>query len=692
MRVGIDLGTTYSAVARYDQANSRPVVINNTFGKELTPSVICFLDNGDVLVGEDAKDMQAGGTGAAAAAFKRAMGDQSFTVEAAGAQYSAEDLSAILLKKLISDAEAVSGEKIDSAVITVPAYFNDFQRKATIRAGEACGVKVLKIVNEPTAAAISYGYSGSSEKTILVYDLGGGTFDVTILEARKGGIEVKGTDGNHLLGGKDWDAAVSKFVAEQFLDEFGVDPRDDESAKNELIVASENYKKVLSRSDSVTIQLKHDGNAGKYTLTREAFDAMTEPLLLATREVCAGLISSLGMSWGDIDEVLLVGGSTRMPQVEAFLRELIGARIVSNSDTDLAVVKGAAITAALYAGDSKKVRAFEIKDVTAHSLGALSLRRDGKAYVNEVMIPKNSKIPASVRKPFRLGEGNMTDVVEVYILQGESADPRDCHVLSKVSATGFENDGGGTEIEIEYRYNENGVVDVAAYQGGEPLIIESEPVPEDTGWMGEAPRPAERAVEKSVVICVDMSRSMDKIVDGVRPLDEVKRETAGFVRELAAEGAVFGLVGFGDKVGVIRDMTSDQGSIIGALESLKVNEYGRGTDASPIGTAAAMLSSRSGVRMILILTDGKWGKRDAAVAEARACRSSDIVVIAMGFGNADVSFLKQIATVDEGAIFTTIRGMGEKFSTIATAVKKGSMGLREGGSSDGGKKERIKTR
>ena len=195
MKVGIDLGTTYSAVARYDKASNKPVMLNNSFGKEITPSVICFLDDGDILVGEDAKDMQSNGTGVNAAAFKRNMGDGSIVVSFGGKDYTAEDLSAMLLEHLIKDAEKAAGETIEEAVITVPAYFEDAQRIATKRAGEKCGIKVPKIINEPTAAAISYGYKHSADKTLLVYDLGGGTFDVTIVRVTKGAIEVIGTNG-----------------------------------------------------------------------------------------------------------------------------------------------------------------------------------------------------------------------------------------------------------------------------------------------------------------------------------------------------------------------------------------------------------------------------------------------------------------------------------------------------------------
>jgi len=450
MKVGIDLGTTYSAVARYDTKTSKPVMIKNAFGKEITPSVICFLDDGDILVGEDAKDMQANGAGINAAAFKRNMGDGSVAVSFNGKDYTSEELSTMLLKHLIEDAEKATGEKITDAVITVPAYFNDFQRTATIRAGEACGVKVPKIINEPTAAAISYGYKHSSDKTVMVYDLGGGTFDVTIVRIAKGNITVIGTEGNHILGGKDWDAAIVKYVCDQFIDEFDVDPRDDLATKNELIVAAEGYKKTLSVAENVTISLNYEGFSAKYTLTRTEFESMTEHLLSATKDVCLNLIGDLDMSWTDIDEILLVGGSTRMPGVARFLKDMTGREVIAHSDTDLAVAKGAAITAELYCSNSTGLRAMQIADVTAHSLGALSVSQDGRRYVNETMIKRNSKVPATFRKQFQIKQGNMTDKIEVYTLQGESRVPLDNNILAKVVISGFYNRGQGVVVDIEY--------------------------------------------------------------------------------------------------------------------------------------------------------------------------------------------------------------------------------------------------
>ncbi len=673
MKVGIDLGTTYSAVARYDTASNKAVILNNAFGKEITPSVICFLDDGDILVGEDAKDMQSNGTGVSAAAFKRNMGDGSTVVSFNGKDYTAEDLSAMLLKHLIEDAEKAAGEKVEEAVITVPAYFEDAQRTATKRAGESCGIKVPKIINEPTAAAISYGYKHANDKTLLVYDLGGGTFDVTIVRITKGNIEVLGTHGNHILGGKDWDAAIVKYVCDKFVSEFDVDPRDDLPTKNELIVAAEGHKKTLSIAESVTIPVNYDGFSEKYTLTREEFESITEHLMNATKDVMEDLMDSLNMEWTNIDEILLCGGSTRMPGVATFLRSFTGREVVAHSDTDLAVAKGAAITAELYSSNATGMRAaMQVSDVTAHSLGALSVSQDGKKYINEIMIKKNSKVPSTCRKQFSIKPGNVTEKIEVYTLQGESRVPLDCNVLAKVVITGFYNNGKGTVIDIEYNYDENGIVNIKAFQGDTPLDVQSEPVPADIKWMGGDPhdRPTDAKILKNIVICVDLSRSMDG-----GPIEAAKDSIRNFVRSLADENTKFALIGFGDKVKSIHDLTGDMDAIIGSIEDLKVKMLGRGTDASPLDAARAMLNGHAGVGIIVVLTDGVWGKKENAVKQALDCMENNITIIAIGFGEADTSFLRQIATVDDGALYTTIDRLGETFGTIATAISSGNMGL-----------------
>ena len=672
MKVGIDLGTTYSAVARYDKTSNKTLMIPNAFGKEITPSVICFLDDGDILVGEDAKDMQSNGTGVNAAAFKRNMGDGSIAVSFNGKDYTSEDLSAMLLKHLIQDAEKSLGEKITEVVITVPAYFNDFQRTATIRAGESCGVKVSKIINEPTAAAISYGYKHSSDKTVMVYDLGGGTFDITIVRISKGNIEVIGTEGNHILGGKDWDAAIVKYVCDQFISEYDVDPRDDLPTKNELIVAAEGYKKTLSVAENVTIPLSYDGYSSKYTLSRDEFESMTEHLLSATKDVCTNLITDLNMSWSDIDEILLVGGSTRMPSVAKFLRDMTGREVIAHGDTDLAVAKGAAITAELYSSNATGLRAMQIADVTAHSLGVLSVSQDGRKYVNEIMIKRNTKVPHTVRRQFTIKPGNVTDKIEVYTLQGESRVPLDCNVLAKVVITNFYNRGQGVIIDIEYNYDENGVVNITAFQDGEPLGVEAQPVPDDIRWMGGSPqdRPSGENILKNIAICVDLSRSMEG-----EPIEAAKHSIRDFVNTLQDEGTKFSLIGFGDKIKVVQELTNDPNVILNSIDELKVKMVGRGTDASPLDVARSIIGSKPGVGIIVVLTDGIWGKRDIAVEQALGCKSDNITIIAVGLGEADTSFLRQIATVVDGALFTTIDRLGDTFGTIATAISTGNMGL-----------------
>ena len=680
MKVGIDLGTTYSAVAKYDKNTNKTTIIPNAFGKEITPSVICFLDDGDILVGEDAKDMQANGAGVNAAAFKRNMGDGTVSVSYGGKDYTAEDLSAMLLKHLISDAEKATGEKIDEVVITVPAYFNDFQRTATIRAGESCGVKVPKIINEPTAAAISYGYKHSTDKTVMVYDLGGGTFDVTIVRISKGNIEVVGTDGNHLLGGKDWDAEIVKYVCDQFKDEYELDPRDDLSAKNELIVNAESWKKTLSIAESVLIQVDFQGYSGKYTLTREEFESMTEYLLITTKDVCSSLIDSLGMAWTDIDEILLCGGSTRMPAVSRFLKDMTGREVIAHSDTDLAVAKGAAITAELYCSSATGLREMKIDDVTAHSLGVLSVSQDGSKYVNEVMIKKNSKIPSTVRRQFIIKEGNTTDKIEVFTLQGESRVPLDCNVLAEVVISGIYNRGRGVIVDIVYNYDENGVVNITAFQDDNPLNVESMPVPDDVRWMGGNPkdRPTQESILRNIVLCVDLSRSMEMTKgSGEVPIDAAKHSIRDFINVLSGDNTRFALVGFGDKIRIIQDLTSDTSAILGSLDDLKPKMLGRGTDASPLSTARGILSTAPGIGIVVTFTDGIWGKKERAVEQATECRNDNITLFAIGVGEADRSFLKQIATVEDGALYTTIDKLGETFGTIATAISSGNLGLRE---------------
>jgi molecular chaperone DnaK len=672
VKVGIDLGTTYSAVAFYDKGSSGAEVIPDANGCLLTPSVICFSADGTISVGQTAKSMQSRGEGVVAASFKRAMGDTQYSLTAYGRTYSAEDFSAVLLKYLIAGAEARTGKKIDSAVITVPAYFNDLQRTATIRAGQKSGIEILKVVNEPTAAAISYGYNKAGNKTVMVYDLGGGTFDTTVVRIERGNIIVLGTDGNHILGGKDWDQAIMSYLCGKFKDDFNIDLRDDMSSKNSLIVAAEDLKKELSESECVSAHLEYGDDCADYILTRNQFDEMTEPLFGSTWEVCERVLADIGLRWEDIDEILLVGGSTRLPGLPGRLASISGRKVIKHADTDLAVAKGAAITAHHFGKDGNAV--LGVADVASHSLGALSVREDGKKFINEIMIKRNSCVPCSVRKPFRIEPGNLSDSIELFTLQGESRHPLDCVVLARMRISGIMNNGEGVLIEIEYNYDENGVVCISAFQNGSELTVESEKLPEDISWMGGRPdeRPSNAPVQKNIVVAIDISRSMKDA-----PLDKAKRAISRFIKEVADSNTKFGLIVFGDKNLVVRELTLDRYAVTRSIEDIKVKMAGRGTDASPFKEACRMLMGRAGNNMIVVLTDGKWGNRDLAVTQAMECRKDGITTIAVGFGEADRSFLRQIATADEDALFTTLDQLGDTFGTIATAVNSGGIGMSD---------------
>ena len=673
MRVGIDLGTTYSVVAKYNANTSQAEVIRNNFNKELTPSVVCFLDNGTVLVGEEAKSMQRDGVGDIGAYFKTSIGITTPCVWSDGHGYTAEELSKILFKELVKNAEAQAGEKVDSAVITVPAYFNDIQRRSTKAAAEAAGIKVSRIMNEPTAAAIYYGYKHQDGKKILVFDLGGGTFDITIIQVKKGSIDVVATDGNRQLGGKDWDQVLLDHLCDQFYDIYGVNPAEDDVKRYELMTDCERYKKELSQRESVKAEVVYNGHKQTYIIRREEFEEMTSHLVNATDDVLNRILAKTGLTPADIDEVLLCGGSSRIPAVKKKLESRGFRNIPPHTDTDLAVAKGAAIVASIYSNDINRIRDVTISDVCSHSLGALSIHPTTEEYYNQIVIPCNTRVPASKTKPFRIEPGNMTDQIELYMLQGESTVPYDCTVIKHEIITGFENNGSGLNVNITYSYDDEGSVSVTAERNGKELTVIHESLPSDTSWLKNKPqeRSGSKRVAKSIVICIDLSRSMWD------HLEEVKTAIHNFVATFNGEFTKFALVGFGDKVKVISDLTGDEDDILEKVDQLRKVRCGRGTDANPFEQIIEQLSGEKGCLTALILTDGIWGKRDEAVLAAEECREKKIGVFAIGFGDADISFLRQIATIEQNAMYIKLNSLNTTINTIATAIIDNPTGLME---------------
>ncbi|MCQ2079806.1 MAG: Hsp70 family protein, partial [archaeon] len=401
---------------------------------------------------------------------------------------------------------------------------------------------------------------------------------------------------------------------------------------------------------------------------------LTAHLIDATRDLIDELFTACGLTIDNIDEVLLCGGSTRLPQVSDHLRAYGFRNIVSHRDTDLAVAKGAAIVASLYSNDDNRIRDLVISDVNAHSLGALSIDPVSGSYRNEIMIPVNSRIPTSVTKPFRIEEGNLTDQIEIYMLQGESTVPSDCTVIKREVVTGFENNGKGMVVDITYSYDENGSVNVAATRNGRDLTVIHESVPEDLEWLRRLPkdRTSNKRVSKCIAICVDLSRSMED------SMEEVRSAISNFVMSLSGEFTKFTIIGFGDRAKVLLDLTTDEDEVLEMIGQLRPKKLGRGTDASPLPLVYETLKDEKGARMALILTDGKWGKRDDAVEGAKECKDDMINLVAVGFGDeVDRSFLKQIATLEEGAMYTTLNNLGKTINTIATAIIDSPTGLVE---------------
>jgi molecular chaperone DnaK len=455
--VGIDLGTTNSVIAAL--IGSEPEIIANAEGSRLTPSVVAFTKDGQRLVGQVAKRQSITNPERTISSIKREMGTN-HKVKIDDKEYTPQEISAMVLQKLKTDAESFLGEKITQAVITVPAYFTDSQRQATKDAGTIAGLEVLRIINEPTAAALAYGLDKKGDHKILVFDLGGGTFDVSVLELGDDVVEVKATSGNNRLGGDDFDQRVVDYVAEEFKKDQGIDLRTDRMALQRLIEAAEKAKVELSTVTTTDINLPfitatQDGPKHlNVPLTRAKFDELTADLVEKTMGPTKQALSDAGLSAKEIDRIVLVGGSTRIPAVQEAIRKLLGKEPHKGVNPDEVVAMGAAYQAAVLGGEAKDVL---LLDVTPLSLGIETL-----GGVATKIIERNTTIPTEKKQIFSTAADNQNSV-EIHVLQGERAMATDNKTLGRFMLDGIPPAPRGVpQVEVSFDIDANGIVNVSA--------------------------------------------------------------------------------------------------------------------------------------------------------------------------------------------------------------------------------------
>ena len=673
--VGIDLGTMFSAVAHIND-NGVPELIANEDGDRLTPSVILY-DDGEFDVGMDAKRSAVAFPEDIVEFIKLEMGKPipEFSREFGGKQYSPEELSAEILKTLKSDAEDALGRQVTDAVITVPAYFNDPKRQATIRAGEIAGLNVRRIINEPTAAALSYSMHLSGRtSTILVFDLGGGTFDVTIMEVKGEEMKVLVTGGDHRLGGKDWDEKIITHVAERFEMEHGENPSTNLAASHDLRERAVNAKIELSARSSTSLNINYAGKFIRFQLTRQEFEGMTTDLVERCRSLADVVLHEKGFVADQIDTVLMVGGSTRLPMIKNMLEEHFGKPSETSGSPDETVALGAAIMGELIESEelprrslpgrtrARNVGIKRFSDVCSYSLGMVALSESGELH-NSVIIPKNTIIPCDVSKDnYRTTSHNQTEF-DVIVLQGD-LNPRECDVHKAYEFYDIPpRPAGETRIKVTFKYKTDGTIDVEAEDVETKNILSSKRKNGEIDWDALiAPKPV--SVPRDIALVIDCSWSMNG-----EDIDEAKSAASRFLDNIDPSSQV-GLVSFGNPEAYIQmELTHDYSQLRREIEKLEA--YGTTPMTKAIAlTRKQVLVNNQNTNVLILLTDGSPNNKDTTLTEAELAKQQGIRIIAIGVGDGvDSDYLKKVVSIPEDYYFVEESVQLEStFTTIASRL------------------------
>lgn len=715
IKVGIDLGTTYCAVATMDPSKNQPYIIRNTNDENIVPSFIQFVD-GKTIVGKEAQEAFEAKESGCVCAFKLNMGHHEEKYYLNDNEYSAYELSAILLKYLKDETEASTGQKIDEAVITCPAYFADPERRDIFEAAKLAGLNVKKIIDEPTAAALCFGTNHWKENNVvLVYDLGGGTFDITLIQLQgTNNLRTVATLGDHRLGGKDWDNELVNIISGKILSDTGIDPYEDLSLQSLIMRSAELIKKKLTDVTTAKVDI-YIPDYGPYetTVTRDEFNESTRYLIDRTGMLCDQLLQKEGLNWSNINDVLLVGGSTKMRQVREYLKEKTGKTPLSAVNPDEAVALGAAIQSSLQKAkyltlggtdDTKRsgnnslkfgqavgketrisnAAMIEHNDIIAHSMGIIAVNAEGTHYINKTIIPANEVIPCKRAKEFNFytSKNQEDNEIEIYVLQGDKAplDP-DTRIIHRYIVSGIIHDRANnpTTIRVQYSYDNNGLVHVQARQGSgtKDLPIREEPIPADMSKYG---RPVEKVVitkkpDLNILMAIDVSGSM-----GGNPIADAKRAMVNFVDQFSDyDGDIrIGVIANANSAVFVSQLTSDFTSLKSEISLIDCNYkgVGYGSSGQPFDLIYdCMKDCYDSKNIAIVLADGQWGYADQSIQKAKKCHSANIDVIGIGFGDADKQFMNAISSGDISSVM--LGGSSELvsgFGKIAQEISNGNGG------------------